>query len=122
MRRGHLGGRKPLRNQRGCCLMSQAVAQQIPALKEVETALVGASGDKRMKMMLALTDLFMLGQESFSTEQVGIFDALLINVIRQIEQRALVELSVRLAPQAKAPPKTLRTLAAHDSIGIAGPI
>lgn len=41
---------------------------------------------------------------------------------KQIEEQALIELSIRLAPQTKAPPNMLRSLAEHDSISIAGPV
>ncbi len=41
---------------------------------------------------------------------------------KQIEEQALIELSIRLAPQTKAPPNMLRSLAKHDSISIAGPV
>ena len=102
--------------------MAAPAFHAVPALKDVEAAISGTSTDKRLKMLLGLTDLFITSQEGYSAEQIRVFDDLLIHVTKQIESEALIELSIRLAPQPKAPPNTLRRLAAHDSIGIAGPV
>jgi len=102
--------------------MAPINAQQIPALKEVEAAVSSASPDQRMKMLLGLTDLFIATQDGCSDAQIRLFDDLLIKVTKQIEEHALIELSIRLSPQKKAPPNTLRSLAEHDSISIAGPV
>jgi hypothetical protein len=97
-------------------------ANSIPDLKEVEAAVNGASSDQRLKMLLGLTDLFLASQDGCSDAQIKLFDDILIKMTKQIEEQALIELSIRLAPQKKAPPNTLRSLAEHPSIGIAGPV
>jgi uncharacterized protein (DUF2336 family) len=97
-------------------------AQKIPALKEVEAAINGASTEQRQKMLLGLTDLFLASQDGCSEAQIRLFDDILIKMTKRIEEQALIELSIRLSPQKKAPPNTLRSLAEHDSISIAGPV
>ena len=62
-------------------------------------------GDQRY--LNGLTDLFITSQEGYSAEQIRVFDDLLIHVTKQIESEALIELSIRLAPQPKAPPNTI---------------
>lgn len=99
-----------------------ASAQIIPALKDVEAAISSASSDQRVKMLLGMTDLFLMSHDDCSDAQIRLFDELLVTMTKQIEQQALIELSIRLAPQKKAPPNTLHTLARHDSISIAGPV
>lgn len=102
--------------------MAALSAQKIPGLKEVEAAINSASSDQRLKMLLGLTDLFLASQDGCSDAQIRLFDDVLIKMTKQIEEQALIELSIRLAPQKKAPSNTLRSLAEHDSVSIAGPV
>jgi hypothetical protein len=73
-------------------------------------------------MLGQVTNLFLSGAERFSEQQVVLFDDVIESLIKHIEQEALAELSVQLAPAVKAPPRVIRKLAAHDAIEIAGPI
>jgi hypothetical protein len=66
-------------------------------------------------------DLFLASRDDCSDAQFRLFDDLLIKTTKQMEQQALIELSIRVAPQ-KVPPSMLRNLAQHDSISIAGPV
>jgi uncharacterized protein (DUF2336 family) len=99
-----------------------ASARSIPAMKEIEAALGGASGEQKAKMLMSLTDLFSVNQAAYNDSHVALFDDIIVRMMAQIESEALVELSIRLAPNSKAPPNTMQRLARHDSIGIAGPV
>lgn len=99
-----------------------AAPSLLPAMKDIEAALGGASSEQKLKMLMSVTDLFVAGQSAFGEAQVHLFDDVMVRMMERIESEALVELSIRLAPQDKAPPNTIQRLARHDSIGIAGPV
>jgi uncharacterized protein (DUF2336 family) len=69
-----------------------------------------------------ITDLFLVGADSFQEEHIGVFDDVLCELIDKIERMAIAELSERIAPIAKAPPRLTRRLSWHDDIAIAGPV
>jgi uncharacterized protein (DUF2336 family) len=98
--------------------MSRAVS----IVSEVESALHGASDARRGDVLRRVTDLFVGEAETITAEQTAVFDDVLGRLVSQIEGRALVELSKRLAPIGNAPLETVRALARHDDIEISGPI
>lgn len=89
---------------------------------EVESALHDASGERRIEVLRRVTDLFVGQANQISEEQTQLFDGVLNQLIRHIEERAIVELSARVAPIPNAPLETVRSLARHDNIDISGPI
>lgn len=89
---------------------------------EVESALRGAPGDKRVEVLRRVTDLFVTQSDQYSQEQTELFDGVLNRLIEHIEDRAIAELSARVAPIANAPAATVHTLARHDNVEISGPI
>jgi len=89
---------------------------------EVESALHDASGERRIEVLRRVTDLFVGQAAQFSDEQTHLFDGVLNQLIKHIEERAIVELSARVAPLPNAPAETVRALARHDNIDISGPI
>ena len=72
--------------------------------------------------MRRVTDLFVGQSDMLSEEQADVFGGVLNNLIRHIEDRAVAELSARVAPIPNAPRETVRALARHDNIEISGPI
>ena len=89
---------------------------------EVESALRGAPGDKRVEVLRRVTDLFVAQSDQYSKEQTELFDGVLNRLIEHIEDRAIAELSARIAPIANAPAAAVHTLARHDNVEISGPI
>jgi uncharacterized protein (DUF2336 family) len=69
-----------------------------------------------------VTDLFLGQAEAFNKEHVSLFDDVLAHLIKQVETKALAELSARLAPVDNAPGGVVRSLAEHDEISVAGPV
>jgi uncharacterized protein (DUF2336 family) len=67
-----------------------------------------------------LTDLFLIDSESYSGDQVAVFDDVISHLIEKIDRRMLAELSTRLAPVKNAPVRVIGTLARHPDILIAG--
>jgi len=98
--------------------MSQAAS----VIDELEHVLVAGSSDRRTEILRRVTDLFLGNAESFSSEQVGLFDEVLAHLIKQVETKALAELGAKLAPIDNAPSRVIRSLAHHDEIVVAGPV
>jgi uncharacterized protein (DUF2336 family) len=94
----------------------------VSIVHEVESALHGASSEKRVEVLRRVTDLFVGDAENYSSEQTALFDGVLGQLIAHIESRAVVELSSRIAPIAAAPAQIVGRLARHDNIAISGPI
>jgi len=89
---------------------------------ELEDAIQRGSIDARMDVLRRITDLFLTRPGEFSDEQVELFDEVILRLIDQIETRALVELSERLARIENAPEQVISRLARHDEIMVAGPV
>src|SRR3954451_2205402 len=104
---------------------------ELTIFDEVEAAIKAGSAEKRLETVKRVTDLFLSSADSFNSEQIELFDDVLERLVKTIELRAiadvsarvaLAELSVQLAPIAKAPPAVVRRLARNDEIAIAGPV
>ena len=91
-------------------------------LDELESAIQGSSAEKRLQTLRRVTDLFLGGADRFNDQQIGVFDDVLVHLIKKIEAKALIELSARLAPVDNAPIEAIRSLARHDAIAVAGPV
>src|SRR5262245_16735726 len=90
--------------------------------KEVEDAIANGSKKRCGEMLRRVTDLFIVGSEAFSEDEVGLFDDVIMRLAADIEQTARAMLAERLAPIANAPPKTVRVLAFDNAIEVAGPV
>src|SRR5215208_5750060 len=100
-------------------------------IAELEAAIATGSVEKSLDTVRRVTDLFLSSAGSLDTEQLELFENVLERLIKTIEIRsiadvsariALAEISIKLAPVAKAPPSVVRRLAANDEITIAGPV
>ena len=89
---------------------------------DLETAIQDGQQDKRVAILRQVTNLFVVGAAGFNADHVDLFGNLLLRLTDKVENRALAELSNRLAPVANAPNAVIRTLANHDEIAIAGPV
>jgi uncharacterized protein (DUF2336 family) len=97
-----------------------SVAQ--PLLSELDSVLSRAPVAWRTTTLRRLTDLFLVDAESYTEDQVAVFDDVLSRLIEKIDRRTLAELSNRLAQVKNAPSKVVGTLARHADILIAGPL
>jgi uncharacterized protein (DUF2336 family) len=91
-------------------------------IHELEEAMQSGSSAKRLATLRRVTDLFVDNADQLQNEQIGLFDEVLGRLTEEIDTRARAELSSRVAPIAKAPPKLLRRLASDDGIEVAGPV
>jgi uncharacterized protein (DUF2336 family) len=91
-------------------------------LVELERAIAHGSRERRTETLRRITNLFLDRAESFGDEHVAVFDDVLTRLIKEIESKALSELSRKLAPIGNAPVKVVRRLAHDDDISVAAPV
>jgi len=91
-------------------------------IAELDEAIQSGSSDRRMATLRRVTDLFLSQEGLYDSEQIDLFDDVLLRLIEHIETRALAELGARLAAVETAPVGIIRHLANHDEIAVAGPV
>jgi uncharacterized protein (DUF2336 family) len=91
-------------------------------LDELQTTLAHGTVARRVETLRRVTDLFVDGAVDFSGRQIALFDDVFQCLIEHIELSARAMLASRLAPIDTAPPHTMRRLAHHDAIEVAGPV
>ena len=91
-------------------------------IRELDSTIAHASDIRRAAMLRHLTDLYLVGAEEFSAEEVDVVDDVFMRLVATIEESSRALLSIRMAGISKAPPKVLRTLACDDAIEVASPV
>jgi len=78
------------------------------------------SNARRAVILQYVTDLFLDGASSYSPRQISIFDAVMKSLTLNIEPKALVELSRKLATMDTAPSNIIHQLSHDNNIAVAG--
>lgn len=87
----------------------------------IDAAATGTT-QERLRIIQRITDLFVAGSQSFSSQQIAVFDDVLEWLATDIETKARATLSHKIAAIANAPPRLIRSLAFDDEIAVAGPV
>lgn len=90
-------------------------------IAELDETLSKIPNARQLVILKRVTDLFLLGADSYSDEQIAIFDDVICRLIENTGQAALVELSDRLASVVKGPENVMAQLSGSDDIAISGP-
>src|SRR5258708_28161071 len=98
------------------------MANRTSLIDELENVLASGTSDQRIHTLARITDLFVLGAENYSDEQIDIFDDVMIKIAARIEAKSLARLSSRLAPVPNAPKRTVKELAFHHDIPVPRPV
>jgi uncharacterized protein (DUF2336 family) len=99
--------------------MAHTMARTPPLIDELEAALSVSGDDRRIAILNRVTDLFVGAAESYSEEQVGLFDDVMARLVIDIEAKARAILAQRLSPIVNAPSGVIRILAFDDDIDVA---
>jgi uncharacterized protein (DUF2336 family) len=91
-------------------------------ITEIEDAIASGSHDRRTSLLRSITDLFLNGAESFSDDQIAMFDDVIGKLAQHIEVEVRAELAKRLASLQRAPPLVIKALASDDAIVVAKPV
>ena len=91
-------------------------------IHELDSTIAQSPSIRRAAMLRQLTDLFLIGSEHYSDDEIGLIDDVFMRLVATIETSSRALLAIRLGPAAKAPPKILRYLACDNAIEIASPV
>jgi uncharacterized protein (DUF2336 family) len=91
-------------------------------LTELDGALAAGGSIRRTTILQRLADLFQLGADNYSDDQVAVFDDVFTRLVTRIETSARAALAARIAPIRRAPPALSRVLASDDAIDVAAPV
>ena len=89
---------------------------------EVEDAIASGDPIKRVDTLRRMTSLFLDQAPKLNETHVTVFDEVISRLARDLEFKARVELSERMADVGNAPRKVVRELAFDKDIKVAGPI
>jgi uncharacterized protein (DUF2336 family) len=89
---------------------------------EVEDAVASGDPIRRVDTLRRMTSLFVEQAPNLKEAHVTIFDEVILRLARDLEFKARVELSERLADVGNAPLKVVRELAFDKDIQVAGPV
>lgn len=91
-------------------------------ISELETAVQTSSSEQRVGALRRISDLFLASADRISDSQIALFGDVLTHLASAVENRALAELSAKLAPVDNAPRAVIRRLARNDDIAVASPV
>ena len=90
-------------------------------ITELDETLNKIPDSRQLVILKRVTDLFLVGAENYSDEQISIFDDVICRLIENIGQPALVELSDRLATVERSPENVITRLSSSNDIAVSGP-
>jgi uncharacterized protein (DUF2336 family) len=91
-------------------------------LEQLEDAVAQKDIRYRAETLRRVTDLFVSGAGTFTSDQVSLFDDVLGRLIEELDVTARAAFGTRLAIVTTAPPRVMRKLALDDAIEVAGPV
>ncbi len=97
------------------------MTSSVSLIAELDLAVQAASPQKRMAALKGVTDIFVSAADRFTEAQVSVFDDVLRHLMKDVQTKALIELSRRIAPIANVPIGVINHLARHEDILVAAP-
>jgi uncharacterized protein (DUF2336 family) len=91
-------------------------------IDELEDSINNGTEQRRLVALRRVSDMFVAGSSRYTSEQIDLFDDVLLRLANHIEREARVRLSHSLASLHNAPPKVVRSLAFDDAIEVAAPV
>jgi len=101
--------------------MSRAMYETMN-IRELDAAVAHVAPERRAHVLGQVTDLFVLHADTYSAEEITLFDDVIARLAAQIEVEARMLLAHRLAKVANAPRNVIRMLAFDDCVEVAGPV
>ncbi len=91
-------------------------------IQQLDNSIAHSTDERRSAMLRHLTDLFLVGSDAYSDDEVDLIDDVFVRLVTTIEESSRALLAIRLGPVPTAPPKILRLLACDDIIEVASPV
>ncbi len=98
------------------------MGRQEGLIEQLEQALANKDLSKRAEILRRVTDLFLLGSGTFTSDQIELFDDVMGKLVVETELAARVAFGGRLAKLSDAPRKVIRMLAFDDALEVAAPV
>src|SRR5215510_6517639 len=112
-------GSQSVANQNG---FPRRMGAPLELIQELDSSIAQSSDQRKSVMLRHLTDLFLVGSDQYSDDEIDLIDDVFVRLVTTIEQSSRALLAIRLGPVSIAPPKILRVLACDDAIEVASPI
>jgi hypothetical protein len=90
-------------------------------LDDLEQLAHERSRDRRATLLRRLTDLFFRGEDQHGDDALALFEDVICRVLAEVDLKARIELSDRMAYAARAPRRVVATLA-RDEVPVAEPV
>ncbi len=91
-------------------------------IRDLDNSIENSSDMRRAAMLRQLTDLYLVGAEQYSEQEIELIDEVFLRLVVTIEESSRALLAIRLGPVAKAPPRIMQVLACDDAIDVASPV
>jgi uncharacterized protein (DUF2336 family) len=102
--------------------MTMAATATAALIAELEGAVESRSPERWAEILRQMTTLFLADAHRLSEAQIAVFDDVFVRLMERADAQALALLSNNLSRMSVAPPNTMRQLAFHDDVLVAGSI
>ena len=75
-------------------------------IQELDSSITHSTDQRRSVMLRHLTDLYLVGSEQYSEDEIDLIDDVFVRLVSTIEQSARALLAIRLGPVMVAPPRS----------------
>ncbi|CAN7274757.1 DUF2336 domain-containing protein [Bradyrhizobium sp. LjRoot220] len=91
-------------------------------IAELDNVVEACSPERRVQILRQVAGLFLSDADRLKEHHIGVFDEVLVRLMKCVDPRALVRLSISFADLRPAPRDAIRYLAHHEDAAIAAPI
>jgi len=91
-------------------------------IRDLDAAVAHVAPERRAHVLGQVTDLFVLHAESYSADEIALFDDVIARLSAEIEVEARMLLAHLLATVPNAPRNVIRMLAFDDCVDVASPV
>jgi len=91
-------------------------------IAELDQFVKAGSPERRVQILRQVTGLFLSDAERLKERQIGVFDEVLVRLMKCVDPRALVRLSISFADLKPAPRDAIRYLAHQADAAVAAPV
>lgn len=99
-----------------------AASESAALIAELKGASERRSPERWSEILRQIASLFLIDAHRLTDAQIVIFDAVFLQLVERVDAQTLAFLSDNLSGVSAAPPNTMRRLAFHDDILVAGPV
>jgi hypothetical protein len=103
-------------------MLTMAATASAALIAELEGAVASRLPKRWADILRQMTTLFLADAHRFNQAQIAVFDDVFLRLMERADAQALALLSNNLSGIGAAPPNTVRWLAFHDDVSVAGAV